>query len=86
MNPKVMKLREEREKNTTKIASLQARNKKIDADIISIENTDIIGMVREYGLSPDMLLELIQKTRKSPIPAHVPERTKNETEEKNGNE
>ena len=47
MNPKVIKLREEREKNSEKIASLQARNKKIDADIIAIENTDIIGMVRE---------------------------------------
>ena len=30
MNPKVVKLREEREKNVTKIASLQARNQKID--------------------------------------------------------
>lgn len=86
MNPKVTKLREEREKNTAKIASLQARNKKIDADIISIENTDIIGMVREYGLSPDMLFELIEKTRKSPISAQVPELTKNGTEEKNRNE
>ena len=55
MNPKVVKLREEREKNVAKIASLQARNKKIDADIISIENTDIIGMVREVGLTPDIL-------------------------------
>ncbi len=55
MNPRVVKLREEREKNVAKIASLQARNKKIDADIISIENTDIIGMVREVGLTPDML-------------------------------
>ena len=53
MNPKVIKLREEREKNSEKIASLQARNKKIDADIIAIENTDIIGMVREHGISPD---------------------------------
>ena len=35
MNPKVIKLREEREKNSEKIASLQARNKKIDADIIA---------------------------------------------------
>ena len=67
MNPKVVKLREEREKNTKKIASLQARNKKIDADIISIENTDIIGMVREYRLSPDMLFELIKQAKKSPI-------------------
>ena len=30
MSPKVVKLREEREKNVTKIASLQARNQKID--------------------------------------------------------
>lgn len=37
MNPKVVKLRDEREKNVAKIASLQERNKKIDADIIRIE-------------------------------------------------
>ena len=49
MNPRVVKLRDERAKNAAKIASLQERNKKIDADIIRIENTDIIGMVREYG-------------------------------------
>ena len=69
MNPKVIKLKEEREKNCSKIASLQARNKKIDADILSIENTDIIGMVREYGFSPDELMELIKAAIKNPIPA-----------------
>lgn len=68
MNPKVVKLREEREKNVAKITSLQARNKKIDADIIAIENTDIIGMVREMGLTPDMLFELISAAKKNPIP------------------
>ena len=79
MNPKVVKLREEREKNVAKISSLQARNKKIDADIISIENTDIIGMVREFGLSPDMLFELIKATKKTPVPVN---HSINETEEK----
>ena len=69
MNPKVVKLKEEREKNCSKIASLQARNKKIDADILSIENTDIIGMVREYGFSPDEQMELIKASKKNPIPA-----------------
>ena len=69
MNPKVTKLKEEREKNCSKIASLQARNKKIDADILSIENTDIVGMVREYGFSPDELMELIKAAKKNPIPA-----------------
>ena len=66
MNPKVAKLKEEREKNVSKIASLQARNKKIDAEILSLENTDIIGMVREEGLSPDMLYELIKAMKKNP--------------------
>lgn len=80
MNPKVVKLREEREKNVAKIASLQERNKKIDVDIIRIENTDIIGMVREYGLSPDMLFELITAVKKNPIPS-VSLTEINETEE-----
>ena len=72
MNPKVVKLREEREKNVAKIASLQERNKKIDVTIIKIENSDIIGMVREFGLSPDMLYELIQTTKQNPIPVAAP--------------
>ncbi len=83
MNPKVVKLKEEREKNCSKIASLQARNKKIDADILSIENTDIIGMVREYGFSPDELMELIKATKKNPIPAPA---DSDETEDENRDE
>lgn len=79
MNPKVVKLREEREKNNKKIASLQARNKKIDEDIMSIENTDIIGMVRENDLTPDMLYELIRAMKKNPLP--MPSPNTEETEE-----
>ena len=80
MNPKVVKLREEREKNCGKIADLQARNKKIDADIIKIENSDILGMVHELGLSPDALYELIVASKKNPLPVSNPI---NETEEDN---
>ena len=80
MNPRVVKLREEREKNVAKIASLQARNKKIDADIIKIENTDILGMVHEFGLSPDELYALITAAKKNPIPSVSLTET-NETEE-----
>ena len=80
MNPRVVKLREEREKNTAKIASLQERNKKIDADIVRIENTDILGMVREYGISPDDLFALITAAKKNPIPSVSLTET-NETEE-----
>lgn len=79
MNPKVEKLREERAKNSEKIASLQSRNKKIDADILSIENTDIIFMVRESNLTPDMLAELIAAMKKTQIP--VPFGKSKETED-----
>ena len=85
MNPRVVKLREEREKNVAKIASLQARNKKIDADIIQIENTDILGMVHEFGLSPDVLYELIMAAKKNPI-LSVSQTETIETEEENSEE
>ena len=85
MNPRVAKLREEREKNTAKIASLQERNKKIDADIVRIENTDILGMGREYGLSPAELYALITAAKKNPIPSVSLTET-NETEEENSEE
>ena len=80
MNPRVAKLREEREKNVEKIASLQARNKKIDAEVIKLENSDILGMVHEFGLSPDALYELIAAAKKNPLPMSNPI---NETEEDN---
>ena len=80
MNPRVAKLREEREKNVEKIASLQARNKKIDAEVIKLENSDILGMVHEFGLSPDARYELILASKKNPLPVSNPI---NETEEEN---
>lgn len=84
MNPKVIKLREEREKNVAKIASLQERNKKIDSDIIKIENSDILGMVHEFGLSPDALYELIVAAKKTPLPVSNPtfSETEDDTDEK----
>ena len=45
MNPKISRLRAEREKNNGKIAALQTRNREIDSQIMELENTDIIGMV-----------------------------------------
>ena len=78
MNPKVVKLKDEREKNNEKIASLQARNKKIDVMITEIENTDIVGMVRDFELSPDQLMELLRAMKKTPMP-NITERTEDET-------
>ena len=67
MNPKIEKLKAERNRNTEKISDLQNRNRKLSEQITKLENNDIIGMVREHGLSPDMLFELIKQAKKSPI-------------------
>ena len=45
MNPKINKLKAEREKNSKKIAALQQRNREIDDSIHELENLDIVGMV-----------------------------------------
>ena len=67
MNAKVIKLKEEYEKNSARIAKLQERNKKLAEDITEIENTDIIGMVREQGITPDMLQALLQGMKNDPV-------------------
>ena len=71
MNPKIEKLREEREKNVEKIEKLTARNKVIDETVTRLENTDIVGLVREQGLTPDMLAELFASIRQSPAPENT---------------
>ncbi|MCD8374809.1 MAG: DUF4315 family protein [Oscillospiraceae bacterium] len=68
MNPKVEKLREERAKNCAKIEKLTARNKVIDEAIESLENSDIVGLVREQGLTPDELAKLLTALKAAPLP------------------
>ena len=63
MNPKINKLRAEVEKNNAKIATLQAKNKALEKQIRELENTDIIGMVREQGMPMDEFAELFQKMK-----------------------
>ena len=66
MNPKLQKLRAELEKNTEKISKLQSRNAELKKQIQELENIDIIGMVRECGLSPEALSGLLAKVQASP--------------------
>lgn len=68
MNPKIQKLKTEREKNDCKIAALRERNKNISEKIAELENTEIIGMVREHELTPDMLYEMICTLKTRPVP------------------
>ena len=79
MNKKVVKLRAERANNDEKIAALQSRNEEIDRQITELENLDIVGTVREMGITPDKLAELLKKLMESPLPSEKTEET-NETE------
>ena len=77
MNPKIPKLKAEKEKLLTKRASIDARCDAIDAQITELENTDIVGIVREMGVTPDELAELLKRMR---TPAEKTE-DQNETEQ-----
>lgn len=68
LNAKITKLRKERDKNCGKISELQARNREIDSQITELENTDIIGLVRSHGLTPEKLAELIRQMQGKPLP------------------
>ena len=50
-----------------KKASIEARCNEIDAQVTELENLDIIGTVREMGITPDQLAELLKKIMESPI-------------------
>ena len=65
MNPKITKLKAERAKNDEKIAALQSRNRELDESIVELENTDIIGIVRESGMTPDSLAELLRAMKEN---------------------
>ena len=64
MNPKINKLKAEKEKNLRKISEMTARNDEIDKQVTELENIDIIGIVRENEVTPEELFELIRSLKK----------------------
>lgn len=68
MNPKIEKLKAEKEKNLRRIDALNARNEEIDAKIVELENTDIVGMVRENNITPEALAELLKSLKNDILP------------------
>lgn len=66
MNPRLEKLRMEREKAAQKLASVNAKLKALDEQILKLENTDIIGIVRENGLTIEQLARLMTKLEGNP--------------------
>lgn len=70
MNPKIEKLKEEKQKNIEKIngwqkkiANAEKRNEEIDRKIMEYENTDIIGMIRSSDLTIEEIVELISSAK-----------------------
>ena len=59
MNPKLNKMRTEREKNRRKIAAVRRRIAELDKKITELENLEIVGMVRSMGMTPEELAALI---------------------------
>ena len=60
MNPKIKKINKEYAKNAEKIAELQERQRELEKQRTELENLDIIGLVRNVGLSPDQLAALLR--------------------------
>lgn len=83
MNPKINKLKAEREKNSKKIAALQQRNREIDDSIHELENLDIVGMVRSCGMTMEQLAQYLMHIKKggSPFAAQGKEDEANVPEE-----
>ena len=68
MNPKIKKLKAEKAKNLRRIADMTARNTEIDAQVTELENLDIIGMVRDNEITPEMLVEILRRAKTMPLP------------------
>ena len=64
MNPKIKKLKVEKERNVSRISEMTARNEEIDKQVTELENLDIIGIVRENSITPEELFELIRSLKK----------------------
>lgn len=75
---KIEKLKAERDSHLAKAQRHSETAKELDDKITNLENTSIIGMVRESGLAPAELAELISLLKDDPAKT-INERT-------NGNE
>ncbi len=73
MNRKIKKLMAENEKDRAKLAVIQARIDDRDAQIQEIENTEIIGVYREFNLTPEQFVALIRQIKAGAVPKAQPE-------------
>ncbi|MBR6748237.1 MAG: DUF4315 family protein [Clostridia bacterium] len=86
MNPKLEKLRAERDRLAERYASIGARLKNLDEQILNIENTDIIGIVRSTGVTIEQLAELLRLLDDNPTAAMPAEMSANDSDMEDDNE
>lgn len=81
MNARIERLRAEREKNNNKIRALSSRNRKIDEDILKIENGEIVGLVRATGMDLDELAAYLKAFRSGEAPFVIQRESEDNTDE-----
>lgn len=63
MNPKIPKLREKLIRLDEKMSELINQRNACEAELIELENTDIIGIVREYNIGIEELSEFVKRIK-----------------------
>ena len=78
MNKQLEKLRAANAKDKANVETLLARIKERDGKIAELENTEIIGIVREIGLTPEQLTERLADLRPAKKPQKKEDNNTNE--------
>ena len=60
MNPKISKIEAELLKTNEKISALQDHVRELEQQKTELENTDIVGLVRDAGMRPQELAALLR--------------------------
>ncbi len=66
---KIAKITAERDESRAKSKKYADRAKELDEKLLDLENTSIVGIVRESGLTPAELAELISLLKDNPAKA-----------------
>lgn len=78
MNKQLEKLRAENAKDREHADKLLARVRERDEKIRELENTEIVGIVREIGLTPEQLAERLADLRPAKKPQKKEDNNTNE--------
>lgn len=67
MSIKIQKLREEREKNETKMTALRERNRELERKIAEEEGLELRALMRNEKINMDELVSLLRARKENPF-------------------